>query len=53
MDVCKTLIDSENVCHEIERILQRGNAAEVKREQGNLVVVEIKRQVVAKTAIKG
>lgn len=53
MDVYKTLMGNEKACHEIERILQRGNAAEVKREQGNLVIVEIKRQVVAKTAMKG
>lgn len=53
MDLTKTLLGNEKACHEIERILQRGNAAEVKREQGNLVVVEIKRQVIAKTAIKG
>lgn len=33
------------------KILKRGNAAEVKREKDNLVVVEIKRQVKIKTAI--
>lgn len=53
MNVCETIMSNEKVCHEIERILQRGNVAEVKREQGNLVVVEIKRQVIAKTAMKG
>ena len=30
---------------EILRILKRGDVAEVKREQGRIVVIEIKRQV--------
>ncbi len=34
-------------------IIKRGNAAEVKREKDNIVVVEIKQQVKIKTAIKG
>lgn len=33
-------------------ILKRGNSAEVKREKNNIVVVEIKRKVKIKTAIK-
>lgn len=34
-------------------IIKRGNAAEIKREKDNIVVVEIKRQVKIKTAING
>lgn len=34
-------------------IIKHGNAAEVKREKDNIVVVEIRRQVKNKTAING
>lgn len=34
-------------------IIRRGNVAEVKREKDNIVVIEIKRQLKNKTAIKG
>jgi hypothetical protein len=37
----------------LERILKRGNVAEVKREQGNIVVIEIERKVRDKTVITG
>lgn len=33
---------------EIERILKHGNTAEVKKEHGEYVVVEIKRKVIKK-----
>jgi len=37
----------------IAKILKRGNTAEIKREQGKLVVVEISRKVKVKTSING
>ena len=37
----------------ILNILKKGNSAELKKEQGKLVVVEIKRKVKTKTAING
>jgi len=37
----------------IAKILKRGNTAEIKREQGKLVVVEIARKVKVKTSING
>lgn len=37
----------------IMQILKKGNTAEIKREQGQLVVVEIQRKVKIKTPING
>lgn len=37
----------------VQEIIRRGNVAEVKREKDNIVVIEIKRQLKNKTAIKG
>lgn len=37
----------------IARILKRGNTVELKKERGQLVIVEITRQVKNKTFIKG
>lgn len=37
----------------LEDIFRRGNTAELKREKGKLVVVEIKRQVKIKTPANG
>ena len=37
----------------ILNILKKGNSAELKKEQGRLIVVEIKRKVKTKTAING
>lgn len=37
----------------ILNILKKGNSAELKKEQGKLIVVEIKRKVKTKTAING
>ncbi len=41
------------VIDEIRKILKRGNSAELKRENGRLVVVEIRRQVKIKTSANG
>lgn len=41
------------VIDEIRQILKRGNSAELKRENGRLVVVEIRRQVKIKTSANG
>lgn len=41
------------VIDEICQILKRGNSAELKRENGRLVVVEIRRQVKIKTSANG
>lgn len=37
----------------ILQILKRGNTAEIKREQGKIVIVEIRRKAVKKTSING
>lgn len=39
----------ETIC----KILKRGNSAELKKENGKLVVVEIERKVKTKTFING
>ena len=49
----KPMAVNNNWITSVKEILQRGNVAEVKREKDNVVVVEIKRQVKLKTAIKG
>lgn len=41
------------VIEAITKIIKNGNSAEIKKEQGRIVVVEIKRQVKTKTVIKG
>ena len=41
------------VIDEILKILKRGNSAELKRENGRLVIVEIRRQVKIKTSANG
>lgn len=41
------------VIETIRNILKKGNSAELKKEKGNLVVVEIKRKVKTKTVING
>lgn len=47
-----TLIDSKQ-SDMILQILKRGNTVELKREQGRLVIVEIRRQVKEKAPIIG
>lgn len=42
IDITKAEFD---VLSAVKEIVRRGNVAEVKRENGNLVVVEIKRKV--------
>jgi len=37
----------------IEKILKRGNTVELKRENGNLVIVEINRKVKSKISTTG
>lgn len=37
----------------VEKILKRGNTAEIKRERDKIVIVEIQRQVKIKTFING
>lgn len=37
----------------ISKILKNGNSAEIKKEKGNLVIVEIKRKVKTKAVING
>lgn len=44
---------TDEVIQEIMRILKRGNTVELKKEQGCLVVVEIRRTAVKKTSIIG
>ena len=51
-DVSKALFKDE-VVEAISKILKRGNSAELKRENGNLVVVEIERKVKTKTSTIG
>lgn len=45
-------MDSETI-ELIMQILKKGNSVELKREQGRLVVVEIKRKVKIKTPVNG
>ena len=42
IEITKTEYD---ILSAIKEIVRKGNAAEVKRENGNLVVIEIKRKV--------
>lgn len=44
---------NEKWINTVQEIIRRGNVAEVKREKDNIVVIEIKRQLKNKTAIKG
>ena len=46
-------IFNEEVIEAIVRILKKGNSAELKKENGKLVVVEIERKVKTKTSING
>ncbi len=46
-------IFNAEVIEAISRILKRGNSAELKKENGKLVVVEIERKVKTKTFING
>lgn len=48
-----TVIFNAEVIEAISRILKRGNSAELKKENGKLVVVEIERKVKTKTSING
>jgi hypothetical protein len=48
----KRLLDDSTV-EEIERIIRRGNKAEIKMENKNAVVVEIKRRVTVKQPTTG
>ena len=48
-----TAIINAEVIEAISRILKKGNSAELKRENGKLVVVEIERKVKTKTSING
>lgn len=48
-----TAIFNAEVIEAISRILKRGNPAELKKENGKLVVVEIERKVKTKTSING
>jgi len=43
----------EEVIRTILAILKKGNNAEIKKENGKLVVVEIQRKVKTKTSITG
>lgn len=43
----------EETAREILRILNQGDTVELKREKGNLVVVQIRRKVKIKTAAIG
>lgn len=51
------VIDSKQftteVIEEIQKILKRGNAAELKRENNRLVIVEIRRTVKIKISANG
>lgn len=53
MEQVATSKGDERWADEVIAILKRGNSAEVKREKGNIVVVEIKRKVKIKTVING
>ena len=44
---------TEEMIREIYRILRKGNTAEIKKEQGNIVVVEIQRKKKIKAPVKG
>ena len=44
---------TDEVIEQITRIVRHGNIAEVKKENTNLVVVEIERRVRTKAAITG
>lgn len=44
---------TEEAIKEINLILKRGNTAEIKKENGKMVVVEIQRKVKTKTSIIG
>lgn len=44
---------TEEMIREIYRILRKGNTAEIKKEQGNIVVVEIYRKKKIKAPAKG
>lgn len=46
-------IFNAEVIEVITRILKKGNSAELKKENGKLVVVEIERKVKTKTSING
>lgn len=48
-----TAINNAEVIETISCILKRGNSAELKKENGKLVVVEIERKVKTKTSING
>lgn len=48
-----TAIINNEVIEAISRILKNGNSAELKKENGKLVVVEIERKVKTKTSING
>lgn len=50
--ITQVLADSA-VADTISRILQKGNSAELKKENGKLVVVEIERKVKIKTSLNG
>lgn len=47
------LIISSEVAEAIGKILKRGNSAEIKKENGKLVVVEIQRKVQIKASMIG
>lgn len=49
----EAVIVNKEVVEIISRILKRGNSAELKKENGKLVVVEIERKVKTKTSING
>lgn len=44
---------NEEMIKEIYRILRKGNTVEVKKENGKIVIVEIKRQVKMKALANG
>lgn len=44
---------TDEVAEEVWRILKRGNSAELKKENGKLVIVEIQRKVKIKTSATG
>lgn len=46
-------INNTEVIEAISNILRKGNSAELKKENGKLVVVEIERKVKTKTSING
>lgn len=53
MNKATTAIFNTEVTEAISRILKKGNSAELKKENGKLVVVEIERKVKTKTSITG